>query len=486
MEQKELQELCKNKPDGFIHISFNESLWNYQRDIVYSVRDNKVTAVKSCNGIGKSYIAARLALWFLYTYPDSKVITTAPTAKQVRDVLWREIRSAKSKAVLPLSGQLNQMSLDLSEEWFALGLSTDKPDRFQGFHAEHILLIVDEAAGVDEDIFVASDGIVTSQGAKVLYIGNPTNTAGTFYNSFRLEGVSKITVSAFDTPNFVKFGITLDDIRNGTWQEKITGELPAPYLITPEWVADKYKKWGENTPMWSARVMGEFPQQGDNTLIPLYKIELARNANIQILDTDPEVIGADFARFGTDKTEYCYRKGSAVLDWKTLTKIDTVVNAGELGLFMNFHPGASVNADEGGLGVGIVDMVKQNNPIKTVNGVNSSSEPDDKESFANLRAEMFWALRDRFMNGDMDLSKLPQDVYDDLSAQLSNINYKFTPRGQRLIESKEEMKNRGVQSPDKADSLCLAFGNAQSNKSANSFLEGLKGWSTPYFGGIHA
>ncbi len=252
---KDQQAKCQDNPVSFIQAFFNERLWGYQKNIVNSVRDSKVTAVKSCNGIGKSYTAARVALWFLYSFPNSKIITTAPTFRQVEDILWRELRNAKSKAIIPLSGKLNQTSLDLSEEWFAIGLSTNEPDRFQGYHAEHILLVVDEAAGVDEEIFVASDGIVTSEGAKVLYIGNPTNLGGTFYKSFRSDGVSKITVSAFDTPNFTQFGITLKDIREGTWQEKIDDELPAPYLITPEWVADKYIKWGESTPMCVGQIL---------------------------------------------------------------------------------------------------------------------------------------------------------------------------------------------------------------------------------------
>ena len=454
--------LLQQQPVDFIELAFSESLWPYQQTIVNALRDFKRVSVRSCHDIGKSYTAARIVLWYLYSHPNSKVITTAPTFRQVQDILWRELRSAKAKSIIDLGGTINQTSLNIGDQWFALGLSTDEPSRFQGYHAEDILLVVDEAAGVKEEIFDASEGIVSSQNARVLYIGNPTNTEGSFYKSFKIESFKKIHISAFDTPNFTTFGITIEDIRANTWKDKITKELPAPYLITPEWVYDKYLRWGEGTPMWDSRVIGNFPQQGENTLIPLYKIELARLASLQTQETDPEVIGADFARFGADKTEYAYRKGPRVLDWKTLTKIDTIANAGDLGLFMNFHPHASVNGDEGGLGVGIMDMVKANNPYKTVNGVNNAAQPLDKENFVNLRAEMFWSLRDRFTDDQIDLSQLPQDVYEDLSSQLSNILYKFTPKGQRQIESKEEMKKRGLPSPDKADALALAFGVVES------------------------
>ena len=150
------------------------------------------------------------------------------------------------------------------------------------------------------------------------------------------------------------------------------------------------------------------------------------------------------------------------------------MNAGELSTFMGFHPQAAVNGDEGGLGVGIMDSVKANNEYKKVNGVNSASAPLDKESFVNLRAEMLWALRDRFMDGTIDLSGLPEDVYEDLAAQLSNILYKFTPKGQRQIESKEEMKKRGMSSPDKADALALAFANIQPESGFLSFMRQYK------------
>jgi hypothetical protein len=188
----------------------------------------------------QSFIAARVALWFLYAFPNSKIISTAPTFRQVEDILWREIRSVKAKARIPLAGKLNNTSLDLSEQWFATGLSTDTPERFQGFHAVDVLLIVDEASGVAEDIFNASKGIVSSRHARVLYIGNPTTTSGTFYNAFNLPGYAQIHISAFDTPNFTEFGITLADIRANTWEAKITHELPRPYLITPDWVYDKW------------------------------------------------------------------------------------------------------------------------------------------------------------------------------------------------------------------------------------------------------
>ena len=342
--------ILQQEPVDFIELAFGDELWGKEQQITNSVRDHKYTVVRSCHGSGKSFTAARIALWFLHSFPNSKVITTAPTFRQVEDILWREIRSARTRSRIQLGGKVNNTSIDISEQWFAMGLSTDEPDRFQGYHAIDILLIVDEASGVTEDIYNASEGIVSSQHARILYIGNPTNTDGTFYRSFKLPGYSKIHISAFDTPNFTTFGITLEDIRNNTWQKKITGDLPAPYLITPEWVYDKYLRWGEGNPMWDSRVIGNFPEQGEDSLIPLGKIEQAYSSHLDVKETDPEQVGVDIARFGSDKSEFCYRKGPKVLDWRSYNHLDTMASANRVRDFASLHPNARGGNRRGGCG----------------------------------------------------------------------------------------------------------------------------------------
>jgi hypothetical protein len=452
MDTKRMMDLDRQYPVLWIEEVFGEKLWDKEREIVNSVRDNIRTTVKSCHGSGKSFDSARIALWFLYCFPNSKVITTAPTFRQVQDILWREIRTAHAKSRIPLSGKPLQTSLELGEEWFALGLSTDDPDRFQGYHADYILLICDEAAGIKEDIYEASTGIVSSQHAKELYIGNPTNISGTFYNSFKMPGYNKIHISAFDTPNFTKFGITLEDIKNDTWKYKIISELPAPYLITPEWVADKFIRWGEGTPMWDSRVIGTFPVQGDDTLIPLTKVEEAVNREIEVLDTDHEMIGVDIARFGGDRTVFCYRKGNKVLEIKEFSHKDTMETAQNLFAFAELYPNASINLDVIGVGGGVVDRIRQLLPKREIIACNVGEQPLDKELFLNKRAEMYWNLKNMFIKGEI---QIPND--EDLIAQLSSQKFKFTQRGQIQIESKDEMKKRGMGSPDKADALMLAF-----------------------------
>jgi hypothetical protein len=425
--------------------------WEKQIRILDSVRDNKVTAVKSCHAAGKSFIASALGLWYLNTHPHSIIITTAPTERQVTGILWKEIRTAHSRAKVKLPGTCLTSDLKLDEDWFAMGFTAPERagDKFQGFHSEHILVIVDEASGVSEEIFDAVDGILTSDQSRLLLIGNPITPSGRFFKEFASFGATKITISAYDTPNFTRFGITEQDIVNKTWRDKVTGALPSPYLVTPGWVADRVEKWGTDSPLYLSKVLAQFPAAGDNTLIPLHWIEAAVERDLT--PSEPVQLGVDVARFGGDETVLMHRQGPKARIFKVLPMSDTMATAGEI-IFALRETGATLaKIDSIGVGAGVFDRLnEQEMPVVEMQ---SGSSADDKERYANARAEWWWALRSRFESGDIDI---PND--EGLVAQLSGIRYKVNSRGQILIESKDEMKRRGVSSPDRADALMLAFG----------------------------
>ena len=252
IEVSEVKAQFKKKlqsPEYFTGKILNKKLWPVQAEILNSVRDNPRTAVRSCHGIGKTFTAAMCILWFLYTHPKAIVLSTAPTWRQVEKLIWKEIRSAYRQSAIPLGGNLLPKTPELHlihDEWYAAGLSTNEPDRFQGFHEEHILVVVDEAAGVNLEIFEAIEGILTSSGARLLLIGNPTSIGTPFYDAFTKPGYKTFHVSAYDTPNFTDAGITPEDIANDTWQDKAK-EIPYPQLITPQWVSDRFKSWGETS-----------------------------------------------------------------------------------------------------------------------------------------------------------------------------------------------------------------------------------------------
>lgn len=218
--------------------------WSKQRQILDSVRKNKRTAVRSCHGVGKTATAAVAVLEFMLEGP-CRVVTTAPTWAQVEQLLWREI-AMRHKNIQPSFGTLYKTSLEVAPDWFALGLSTDTPERFQGHHANRMLLVVDEASGVDEAIYNAAEGFLTADGARILLIGNPTRTTGTFYRAFKPDsGWERIHISALDSPNFTG--------------EAVPDEVSRA-LVTPEWVMDAKRQWGEESPQYRIRVLGEFAE----------------------------------------------------------------------------------------------------------------------------------------------------------------------------------------------------------------------------------
>jgi phage terminase large subunit len=427
--------LLERSPRWFIEKILGNPLWEKQLQVAQAVATNKRITVRSCHGAGKTFAAANIGIWHLLAHPDSIVITTAPTFRQVEDVLWREMRQlwAKCPWAEMFGATMLTTRLELSEKWYATGISTDEPDKLQGIHAPHVLVIVDEAAGVEEGIFEAIEGIISSEGAKLLLIGNPTNLAGTFYNSFRDPAYIKVHISANDVPN----------VR--------TGKNVIPGLISREWVQEMKKQWGEDNPIYQARVLGEFPEQGTDTLIPLNKIEAAVDRKIAE-DQEGEVtaIGADIARYGTDKTVFVARRGNTVVEIKKHSMKDTMETVGMLFEFMRRHGFPTTRIDEIGVGAGVLDRLREMKGA-IIEGINVGASAHDTDQFRNKRAELYWKLREKFMENQIAIPDDPE-----LMSQLARIKYKFSSTGVQM-ESKDEMRKRGLASPDVADALSLCF-----------------------------
>ncbi|MBI1833360.1 MAG: hypothetical protein HYR90_00895 [Candidatus Andersenbacteria bacterium] len=434
-EDEVARRLLKHSPEWFIEKILGNQLWQKQRLVARAVARRKRTTVRSCHGAGKTFAAANIGIWHLLAHPDSIVITTAPTFRQVEDVLWREMRQiwAKCSWADMFGATMLTTRLELSEKWYATGISTDEPDKLQGIHAPHVLVIVDEAAGVEEGIFEAIEGIISSEGAKLLLIGNPTNLSGTFYNSFRDPAYAQVHISANDVPN----------VRSGA--------NVIPGLISREWVQEMKKQWGEDNPIYQARVLGDFPEQGADTLIPLNKIEAAVDRKIAEDEKGAiTAIGADIARYGTDKTVFVARRGNTVVEIQKHSMKDTMETVGLLYAFMRKHDFPTTRIDEIGVGAGVLDRLREMKGVR-VEGINVGATARDTDQFRNKRAELYWKLREKFMD---DQIAIPDDT--ELMSQLARIKYKFSSTGVQM-ESKDEMRKRGLGSPDVADALTLCF-----------------------------
>ena len=186
-------------------------LWAKQREVLDSLVEHRRVAVKSGNGLGKGFCAAVALLWFLHAHQDAAIaLSTAPTFRQVRHILWRQVhRLYRPKAEL-LGGKMLDTRWEISDDRYAMGLSAENADQFQGFHSPNMLIVVDEAEGVSDEIYEAIEAVMTAADPLLLLIGNPTTVTGAFRRAFYEERqlYHNITISAMVSPN-VRAGKTV-------------------------------------------------------------------------------------------------------------------------------------------------------------------------------------------------------------------------------------------------------------------------------------
>ena len=409
--------------------------WSKQREILESVRDHPRTTVRSCHGVGKTAVAARAVLWFLATHRDSRVITTAPTWSQVEQLLWREIRSAVAEAHGRDSGRMFPSSqvakLELGERWFAIGLSTNEPERFQGHHADHLLLVVDEASGVDERIYQAAEGFLTAEGAKVLLIGNPTRPGGQFHRSFTTERARwhQVHVGVADSPNYTA----------ETVPEEVARAMPRA-----SWEQEVKDAWGEESPMYQVRALGNFPDTSENTVIGLGKVEDAQRRTLEAVGE--VTIGCDVARFGDDETVIARRVGQVVRIAEKFHGKPTTHTAGRVAFWA--EGGAKIVVDDSGVGGGVTDQLRAMGlEVHAFNGGSTANRPN---RFPNRRSEQWFEAAAQMEDIDLDGD-------EQLAADLTAPRYSYDLKLRQVVEKKEETKKRLGRSPDRADAVLLTL-----------------------------
>ena len=437
----------KDRPVAFAKLQLGIQPWKKQREILYAIANHHRVAVRSCNGSGKTLTAAIATLWWITTHQEAIVITTAPTQRQVGKLLWKEIHHLHSINKQLPRGKTTYTSLEISEKRYAFGFSTKDTAKFQGFHNENLLVIVDEAAGVDDDIFDAIYGCMTTENSKLLLIGNPQYNSGTFYDAFhsKRDLWKTIHISAFDTPAFQK-----QTAAQNPDAETELKSIP-PGMVTPRWVHEFAQHNGEHSPTYQFRVLGQFPSNSIDTLISLKHIEKATNRQFDTSNQHQTIMGLDVARFGDAKTIAIIRKGPQVIDIVEMPPADLMETAGRTHEIANKHNVDKIFVDKVGIGAGVVDRLNEIGKNKAI-GINAGNKARNTERFANLRAQMFNGLKERFEQDDI---AIPND--NELISQLASLKYSYTSRGQLQIQSKQQMRDAGLKSPDKADAMTLAF-----------------------------
>jgi phage terminase large subunit len=439
-----------NDPITFARSVLGVELWTKQREILEAIATERRVAVKAAHASGKSFAAAVAALWFACRYRKCRVITLAPGWLTTRLVIWSEMHSliARAKVRLPAT-VCNQTEIRFGQDAMIVGLSTNDSARLQGHHAEHVLLIADEAPGIDESFWPAVEGILASGDSHLLLLGNPTVSSGFFHDAFGRNRAAwtAFTISAFDTPNLE--GLTLEALL--ALSDEALDENTHPYLTTRRWTRERYDEWyngsPENSPLWQSRVLGEFPSSSSNALIPLTLLEAAQRPPI---DAGGDVIvGVDPAGPGKDKTAVVACAGAAILESATYTDADA------RGVVICFLKRWSdrlrlVRVDTAGIGFYFSEHIRSAG-FRVV-GINAASAPANKERYANLKAERFWHLRERFQRGEVS------GLTDETLAELAAITFVVDSAGRIGIEGKADVKSILGHSPDLAEALMLAIG----------------------------
>lgn len=445
-EQAErLRRWAWDNPVQWVRLTLGLTPWSKQAEILRSVRVNRRTAVRSCHSVGKSVIAAATTLWYLHAQCPSKVVTTSATFENLKNILWTTIHELVRDAPYDvlMGGSLLKMGLEIKEGWGAYALSPGNSDSFGGYHSPNgVLVVVDEASALTPEDETAINGLLTTDNSRLLYIGNPTRPEGPFHDAFRRGGWHCIHIAAHDCPN-VREGRTV-----------------IPGLATQEWVDDQAGQWGVDSPQYRVRVMGEFPEIGEDALIPIAWVEDVAKLSVPPVDHDSLRMGVDVARYGSDRTVLLVRDRHAVRDVETRQGQDTMWTAGatiakakEWGV-----EDCEVYIDDIGVGGGVTDRLKEQDFF--ARPVNAAEKPDDPDTYANRRAEMYWRLR-LALRPESDERFVIPEIFADVGKECSGIHYGYTSSGKLKIEAKEDIKKRtkGV-SPDEADALALTFARA--------------------------
>ncbi len=449
----------RGRIDNFITEGIGGFIWSKQRLICESVTKNRFTAVPSCHGVGKSAIAARIGAAWIATEPpgDAFLVTSAPSFHQVRGILWRELNRVHRLGHLP--GIMNQTEWHFGNELVAFGRKPDDQDMtaFQGIHARKVLVIFDEACGVPPPLWDAAETLVTNDESRMLAIGNPDDPASRFASICKPgSGWNVIPISAFDSPN-------------------LTGEyIPEsliPLLTSRTWVEERRRKWGETSPLYVAKVLGQFPDISDDVLIPMSLLTKAQNTDYVPTRDDVKVLGVDIARLGRDKTVLVFRHGTKIRIYKSYSKKDLMTTVGwilhaarELGVDW-------VVLDDTGVGGGVTDRLRELKKSGEITfnvlplnfgaaAAVSKTKKTRNVRFYNIRSQIYWDFKEMLTYDEVDLDSPTSNgdsPMEDALSQLGSMKYGPNSRGEIQLESKEDYKDRTkLDSPDEADAIVLS------------------------------
>ena len=416
-----------------------------------ALKENKRVSIRSGHGTGKDSLASWAALHFLTTRAYPKVVCTAPTARQLADVLWSEIskwlrQSAVKDEFVIQSDKI--FHKDAPKEWWIRAVSPsvkaskeDQAETLAGFHGDHLLIIVDEASGVSDPVYVPLEGALTQEDNRVLLIGNMTKNKGYFHETQFHPTISK------------------------SWC-KLHWDSRKSSNVSKEMIQYFEEKYGIDSNVFRIRIMGEAPLDDSLSFIPLsWGIQCIGN-EIEVDETWPLTLSVDVAREGDDVSVILPRRGNKIYPWDQYKEMHTMLLANKIVATFQDLEAHSVGVDSIGVGGGVIDWL-QYDPrglgVKCAFGVNVAEAATDNRKHHRLR-DMLWdkvrlnCMTSKYSFPDQMVRRNGVDINlgHELANELSSVRYSSDRNGAIQIESKREMKSRGVASPNIADALCIS------------------------------
>ena len=416
-------------PVEFVRQVLCESPYQKQEQMLRALAGSRRVSVVGCNASGKDWTAARCVLWWMHSREPAKAIVTGPTTRQVDDIVWNEMRFAHGRAADRLGGKMFRSSrYEVDGQSFALGFASNSPFNLQGFHSPNLLVVITEAHAVRAPDVNALRRLNPS---RLLMTGNPFVMSGPFYDSHHAHKhlYATVQISAFDTPNLAE------------------GVRPVEGLVTAEDIEDRKAEWGEDDPLYVGGVLGRFPDNLSDYVVPLWAARAAGKRNTQT--EGPLVIACDVARYGNDHTVVMRRQGQHARIVYRKKGNDTMATANLLKDYCDEHGVQTLVVDETGLGAGVVDRLREiglgnTRLVRFIGG----SSARTKTRFANRIAEVWWMMRECYLAETLDT-----DDDQALIEQVSSRKWDEDERGRKRLQSKREL----ARSPDEADALAMTF-----------------------------
>jgi phage terminase large subunit len=456
-------------PVGFFRDVLGIELWSRQAEIAMALVRHEQVAAKTGHKIGKSLLASGLAYWWACTRPGSLVIITAPSAEQVKDIIWKEMRLLHKRlrdkigGVMPLDPMTG---LHMTNGSIVKGLATNTPERVAGRSGQSVFVVIDEASGYPDTLYEAletsaaggDDELEGAGEAKILAIGNPTQTSGWFFDIFRTANPdwSRHTVSSEETPNV----IAAND--NGG------GHRVIPGLATLSFINKLRRKYGpdpDTHPVYMVRVKGLYPERSSNSVVALSDVDKATSEARRARTRKPPApyeatLGVDVARFGDDDSAIA----SCIENWTGPMASFSGLNGPHLAaevlkvarVFIAEGRRVRVNVDGNGVGASVLDALIAFDEVKAgkmyVVDIQAGAKPDleNEDNYFNLRSQMWFGLATYLAEG----GTLPDD--GELERECLAPTYRVDEKGKIRVAGKDEIKKVLGRSPDLADAMCLA------------------------------